>query len=143
MSNIQWLDNDDAKHGKRKGSVYLTGTQVFAQKRRTNSRDPKSTDQQKNRNCVEWISRNWRLLTGAQQTAWRTTGADGFFGFYAFMHINLPNCGLGLPIIVLPPTDPIITADANLYSLYNEIADNFDYVSSPQTNRIDIYSRTT
>jgi len=142
MSNIQYLDNDDAKHGKRKGSVYQSGTQLFAQRRRVNARDPKTGEQQINRDCVQWVSRNWKLLTADQRTAWHTIGADGYFGFYAFMHINLPNCGLGLPIIPDPPTDPVISADASLYALYNEIANDFEYLSSPQTNRIDIYFRT-
>lgn len=99
MSNIQWAEDAEPKRNKRHGSVYQLGEQLHLQRRRVNSRDPKSAPQQADRSCVAFRSAMWRFLTPTEQASWTPNPGESLTGYYLYMSVNLLTCFAGGPLI--------------------------------------------
>lgn len=103
--------------GKSNGSVFSSNKQGNYFRTNKIGGGLKSAKWSRQKNKVQFISQQWRLLNDDEQTAWNTAGASMLVknkvgdlkpisGFQFFNKVNLRNLTIGGGIITMPPVLP-------------------------------------
>jgi hypothetical protein len=108
------------KSGRQGSVVYVNSRYGKVVRSYVRPRNPRTSDQQLNRNLFGAVSRRWGTLTPAQQAAWRVATANRYFvaesgrrvrqrGYNFFVRLNVRRAELGLPQFDLPPAEPVFS----------------------------------
>src|ERR1039458_4930992 len=106
------------KSGRKGSVVYLNTRYGKVVRGYTKPRNPRTLDQQRNRNNFGVVSSRWRALTPEQRAAWCVATANKLFvtetgrqvslnGFNFFVRLNSRRADLGLPQFDLPAAEPV------------------------------------
>jgi hypothetical protein len=108
------------KSGRQGSVVYVNSRYGKVVREYVRPRNPRTSDQQINRNQFGAVSSRWRTLFPQQQAAWRDATADRYFvtesgrrvrqrGYNFFVRLNARRVQLGLPQFDLPPAEPVFS----------------------------------
>src|ERR1017187_9816906 len=108
------------KSGRKGSVVYLKTRHGNVVREYVRPRNPRTPDQQLNRNTFGAVSSRWRTLNLEQHAAWRAAAASKDFvtesgrlvrlhGYNLFVSLNSRRAELGLPQFDLPPAEPVFS----------------------------------
>src|ERR1019366_8705754 len=108
------------KSGRKGSVVYVNSGHGKVVREYVRPRNPRTSDQQLNRNQFGAVSSRWRTLFPQQQAAWRVATANRYFvtesgrrvrqrGYNFFVRLNARRAELGLAQFDLPPAEPVFS----------------------------------
>jgi hypothetical protein len=108
------------KPGRQGSVVYVNSPHGKVARAYVRPSNPRTSDQQLNRNQFGAVSRRWRTLTPEQHAAWRVATANKYFvtesgrqvrqrGYNFFVRLNARRAELSLPQFDLPPAEPVFS----------------------------------